>query len=726
MNDQQPIKQTGTPAGRPTRRVEGRLKVTGEAKYAADRYPDGTLHAVLVGSPVAAGRIRSLDIARAQSVPGVVRVLKHGDLPGLKKVAMPLAIAHTPLHTDEIQWEGQPIAMVLGESIEAAEEAAMLVHAEIERGEAMTPGHGRVEAPPKEGAMWPASIDKGDLAAGVARSSHRVEGQYSQPTRHHNPMETSACVAEWEGDALILWDATQFSQAPAQALGAALGMPPEKIRVIAPHTGGGFGVKGFVWPHELLAAQAAKLAGRPVRLQLTRSQMYSMVGHQAECRQTIELAADAEGRLQAMRHRAVNTTSIEDTQSEGPGMATHTYYASPSISIDHQLERIHLVRSCPMRSPVEGPGSWALESAMDELAHELGIDPLELRLLNFAEREPVEDKPWSSNKLREAYAQAAEAFGWHRRHSLPRRDGVWTLGRGMAMGSTFCARFPSQARVRVHADGTASVESSANDIGTGNQTVMALLAAEALGIDHTGVTVRWGDTRLPAAGPVYGSSHTMGIGAAVRAAACDVRRQLVAIGAPESGPIDLASVMRGRGGELVGEGAFGLPDGAPASVNGSGTPYAMQTWGATFIELGVDADLGIIRLRRAVARYSAGRILNPLTARSQMIGGIIWEWGKATMEASLVEPRHARFLSKNLSGVAIPVNADIPLDAIDVGFVDEVDEHASPIGGKGIGELASCGVAAAIANAVFDAVGVRVREVPILPHHLLGGLRKAA
>jgi len=359
---------------------------------------------------------------------------------------------------------------------------------------------------------------------------------------------------------------------------------------------------------------------------------------------------------------------------------------------------------------------------MDELAIKLDMDPLDLRLKNFAEVDPFDGKPWSSNKLREAYAEAAEIFGWRRRDQMPRRDGVWTLGRGMSMASTFCARFPGQALVRIQANGQVYVEASANDIGTGNQTVFQLVAAEALGTEPDRVKVRWGDTRYPPAGPVYGSSQTIGTGGAVRLAALDARARLEGFGAPGTGPIDLAAVMRASGqAEIVGEGKFDFGD-APMSFNGSGTPYAMQSWGANFVEVGVDRDLGLIRLRRVVARYSAGRIINPLAARSQMIGSIIWEWGKATMEASLVDHRHARFLAKNLSNVAIPVNADIPHDAIDVGFIEEVDEHAGPTGARGIGELGGTGVAAAIANAVYDAVGVRVREVPILPAHILDAL----
>lgn len=712
--------------GQPTRRVEGPLKVTGAAKYAADNHPADMLHAVMVGSRLPAGEVTEINTASAAAVPGVVRIITHQDMPKLGALSsVPAAVSHIPLTTCKIEWEGQAIALVLGETLEAAEEGAALVRTEIAPKPVATPGQGTIEPPPAAAALLPAKETKGSVSAGLAEAAKRVERRYFQPTRNHNPMETSACIAAWDGDQLTLWDATQMNLNAPQVMAAAFGVPKGNVRMISPHTGGGFGCKGHVWPHEVLAAAAAKIVGRPVKLQLTRAQQYSMVGHQAECRQTVTLGAKADGHLTAMRHEAINTTSISDTQFESMALATRSYYACPNIETDQQVERIHLVKSSPMRAPVEGPGSWALESAMDELAVELGVDPLDLRLTNFADREPMDNKPWSSNKLLEAYAEAAEVFGWRRRHAMPKQDGVWSIGRGMSMASTFCARFPSEARVRVQSDGSAIVESSSNDIGTGNQTAVVLVAAEALGVDPKSVSFRWGDTRYPPAGPVYGSSQTMGMGGAARMAALDARKKLMAYGASAEGPLDLPALMaRANVAEVVSEAKFGLPNDAAFSFNGSGTPYAMQTWGANFVEVGVDRDLGLIRLRRVVARYSAGRIINPLTARSQMIGSIIWEWGKATMEASQIEPRYGRFLAKNLSNVAVPVNADIPSDAIDVGFIDEFDPHASPIGARGVGELGATGVAAAIANAVYDAIGVRVREVPILPHHILDSLSR--
>jgi xanthine dehydrogenase YagR molybdenum-binding subunit len=351
---------------------------------------------------------------------------------------------------------------------------------------------------------------------------------------------------------------------------------------------------------------------------------------------------------------------------------------------------------------------------MDELAHVLGMDPLDLRLRNVADADPASGKPWSSSKLREAYTEGARLFGWRGR---PRgaRDGHWRIGHGMASCTMGTFRFPAKARVRLLRDGSAIVETSTHDIGTGTYTIMPQIAADTLGLDPACVRLEAGDTRLPAGGPTYGSSSTMGTGSAVLAAARQVREKLARLTNLPPG----AEAMRQAGvEEVVGDGAFELPGGVPFEEGGAGTPYAIRTFGAIFVEVGVDAELGLLRLRRAVGSYSAGRIINPRTARSQMTGGIIWGWGMAAMEASQHEPTLGRWLSKNLAGVAIPVNADIPSDIV-IHFVDEVDEHASPLGAKGIGELGATGVAAAVANAVFDATGRRVRSLPILPERLV-------
>ncbi len=693
-------------------RVEAPLKVTGAARYAADHTPAGTLHAVLVGAPVAAGRLTGIDAAAARALPGVTAVLTATDLPGFGELAPPAAVLTMPFSDDEIRYEGQPVAIVLGESIEAAEagRAAVVVHCQASKpvilGSGLrTPSSGDEEI----------VFEKGQLDSAIAGAAVRVEQTYLQAARHHHAMETSGTVAQWDGDQLVLWDAVQASSTVVPVIATAMNLDADNLRVMARHTGGGFGSKGFIWPHEILAAAAARIAGRPVKLHLRRADQFVDVGYQPWMEQTIRLGATADGTLVALEHRVVNNAAIADTHVEPATEASKSMYAVPAMRLGQLIERVNLNVPTPMRAPVEGPGLWALESAMNELSDTIGIDPLDLRLANYAEVSPADGRPWSSNGLRQAYEQGARRYGWRTRHDRPREDGPWIIGHGMATCSMGSFRFPGAARVRLRSDGSAVVESNVHDIGTGAQTVLSQIAAEELGLPLERVEMRWGDTGLPATGPTYGSSTTMGTGSAVAAAARDVAKQLAELGLDA----DPRGAMQRSGiDELVGNGTFALPGGAQMNADGEGTPYAMRTWGAIFVEVGVDPDFGLLRLRRAVGVYSAGRIINPRTARSQMIGGIIWGWGKATMEESDQEPVHGRWLAKNLSNVAIPVNADIPPD-LDVSFVDEYDEAASLIGARGIGELGATGVDAAVAAAVHDAVGVRVRDLPILPWKVL-------
>jgi xanthine dehydrogenase YagR molybdenum-binding subunit len=698
-------------------RIEGRAKVTGAAKYAADNTPPDTLHAVVVGAPIASGRLIRIDATEALRLPGVVRVVTAEDMPRFGEVHPPAAVLNLPLQRHEIRYEGEPVAIVLGESIEAAEAGRSAVSVRCETIDPVVCGAGKREAPPEPRFMGD-DLDLGDVDAGLSRADLKVAQTYIQPARHHHAMETSGTVAQFEDGKLTLWDAVQAGANVPPVVAAALGIRPEDIRVIAPHTGGGFGSKGYVWPHQILAAACARVTRRPVKLHLRRQDQYSCVGYQPWMEQEMSLGATREGRLTALSHGIVNTTAMAETHFEPAGEGSKSLYASPAIRTRQLLERININVPTPMRAPVEGPGLWPLESAMDELASALRMDPLDLRLANYAEADPHTGRPWSSKKLREAYEEGARLYGWRRRRERPRQDGAWRIGHGMATCSMGTFRFPGEARVRLRADGTALIEANTHDIGTGTQTVFSQIAAEELGLRIEQVSIRWGDTALPAGGPVYGSSATMGTGSAVALACREIRAKLAALGSGN----DPSAILRQAGlEELTADGKFTLPGDAPFNGDGEGTPHAMRTWGAIFLEVGVDPDLGLVRLRRAVGAYSAGRIINPKTARSQMTGGIIWGWGKATMEESIQEPTYGRWLAKNLSNVAIPVNADIPTD-ITIHFVSEFDEHASAIGARGIGELAATGVDAAVAAAVYDAVGVRVRELPILPWKILEGL----
>jgi xanthine dehydrogenase YagR molybdenum-binding subunit len=417
--------------GKPLSRIEGSDKVTGRARYAGDVALPGMLYAVIVGAPVAAGRVLRIHRDSALAQPGVVRVLTREDMPKFGKIGPPAAVLNLPLQTDEILHEGEPVALVLGETIEAAEHGASLVRIEVQRSEPLVPGKGKIEQPE---FLFPLGEDltKGDVPAGLAAGAVRVRQTYDQPARHHNPMETSATLAEWHGDQLTMYDAVQAGYNVPPVVGAALGVPPENIRVISPHTGGGFGCKGFVWPHQVLVAAAARVVSRPVRLAHTRSTMYSNVGYQPWMRQEVELAAQADGTLTALRHEIVNTTALKDLHLEPASETSKSLYACPAILTKQTIERVSVNLPTAMRAPVEGPGTWALESAMDELAVALEMDPLDLRLRNYAQTDPNTGKPWSSKKLRDAYEDAARRFGWRERHTKPKRDGDWVIGYGMA------------------------------------------------------------------------------------------------------------------------------------------------------------------------------------------------------------------------------------------------------------------------------------------------------
>lgn len=535
----------------PFTRVEATAKVTGSALYAADHHPDGMLYGVLVGAPIAAGRVRGLDAAAAVASPGVVAVLTAAELPDFPELSEPAGVTRMPFTDNQIHYEGQPVAIVIGDCVEAAEAGRALVVVDCERTDPILLGSGTREPAPGE---FGGGFDKGDMDAAWSAAAIRIEQTYRKSPRHHHAMETSGTVAQWDGAELTLWDTVQAGSTVPPVVGAALSIDPGSIRIIARHVGGGFGSKSYIWPHEILAAAAARVTGRPVKLHLRRADQFSNVGYQPWMEQTIRLAADSSGRLTGIEHIAVNNAGMVDTHVEPAALSSRNLYASPAIRTSQIIERVNLNVPTPMRAPLEGTGQWALESAMDELADAAGVDPLDVRLANFAEVSPADGRPWSSNRLREAYAEGARRYGWRERHQRPRTDGPWIIGHGMATATMGSFRFPSSARVRLRDDGTVIVETNVQDIGTGVQTILSHIAAEELGLPPTRVEMRWGDTTLPAGGPAYGSSTTMSAGSAVALAARDALQQLA------RRRIDVTDTRALRGtGEIVGEGRFTPP-----------------------------------------------------------------------------------------------------------------------------------------------------------------------
>jgi xanthine dehydrogenase YagR molybdenum-binding subunit len=732
--------------GQPISRIDGRLKVTGGARYTADIPLESTVHAAITYSTIANGRIVSIDTTAAESAPGVLAVLTYKNMPRMNELAWshlrPQGQTYLPLQDEEIHYSGQPIALVIAATLDQAIYASALVKVayEVHRPRLFDLRTAEEDAivPPQR--MWPLSSSVGDADKAIADAEVKFERTYTLPDRHHNPMEPHVTLAVWDDTGtLTLYDSTQMVVGTRKLVSLVLGVPEEKINVVCEFLGGGFGGKSWSWPHTLLAALAAKTVNRPVRLQLSRAQMYSMVGHQAATVQTIALGAHRDGNLSGIRHDSVNPTSIFDDYVEYAATASrHLWRARGGIATSHKV--VHVNRNSPvvLRAPMEAQGHFALECAMDELAYATGIDPVELRLRNDAKVDPYSGRPFSTRALPECMTRGAARFGWGKRRPEPRsmRDGHYLIGQGMAAAIYTHWRWPGKARVTLNGDGSALVEAAAHDIGTGTYTIMAQVAADALGVPPDRVNVRLGDTRLPESHPAIGSSTTANATAAVMLAAQSAREKAVSLAligrdAPFVGAApDEVIVAAGRlslkktnlhityAELLARNGVTSLSaDGDYYPVEEVKGPKAIFSFSAVFAEVRVDPDLGIVRLNRVVGAYDVGRVINPKTARSQAIGGIIWGTGQALLEQSETDPVSGQFTNRNYSGYLVPTNADIP--ELDVLFVGTFDEEASPLGAKGLGELAAVSVAPAIANAVFHATGKRVRDLPITIEKLL-------
>jgi xanthine dehydrogenase YagR molybdenum-binding subunit len=734
--------------GQPISRIDGRLKVTGGARYTADIPLAGARHAAIVHSTIANGRTVSIDTTAAEKAPGVLTVFTHRNMPRMNPTPKPWSHLHPhgqgylPLQDDKIHYAGQPIALVVAETLDQATHAGTLIKVEYAAQgpvvfNVQTAKKGAVDPPQ---FLWPVASSVGDAERGIAAGAIRSEQTYTTSDRHHNQMEPHATTAVWDGDGtLTLYETTQHIFGTKELVSIVLGIPPARINVVSHFLGGGFGGKGYVWPHTLMAALAAKVLNQPVRVQLTRAQMYSMAGHQPATIQTIALGATRDGKLTGIRHDSISPTPVFDDYIEYAALVTRSLWgASGGISTNHKV--VHVNRNTPtaMRSPHEALGHFALESAMDELAYATGIDPVALRLLNDTEIDPYSGRPFSTRAMRKCLTQGAERFGWDKRTPAPQsmREGRYLIGQGMAGAIYTHWRWPAKARVTINGDGSALVEAGMHEIGGGTYTVMQQVAADTLGLAPEKVTVQLGDTRLPASHPAIGSTTMANAGASVMLAAKAARDKAIALArtgqdAPFSGAAaDDVLVTDGRlalvrkninigYAELLARNGLSalVGDGDYDPVEEAKGPKAIFSFSAVFAEVRVDPDLGLVRLNRFVGAYDAGRIINPKTARSQAIGGIIWGVGQALLEQSETDPVMGRFLNRNYSGYLVPTHADIP--ELDVLFVGDFDEEASPIGAKGLGELTAVSVAPAIANAVHHATGKRVRDLPITVEKLL-------
>jgi len=683
--------------GAPLSRRDGVAKVTGTAPYAFEHDVPNPAYMHALQATIARGSVSGIDTSEAESIPGVLSILTYRNAPRLASDANPELWI---LQDADVAFRGQIIGAVIADSAETAREAASRVRVSYDarpHDVVLRTDHEHLYAPEKVNPNFPTDTEQGDVDAAMAVAEVTVDKTYTTPMEHNNPMEPHATIAIYGGQGFTLYDSTQGVHAVRQALAPLFGLQAHQVRVISPFVGGGFGSKGTPHSHQVLACLGALIVpGRAVKLALTRQQMFALVGYRTPTIQHVRLAADRDGRLQAISNEVVELTAKLKEFAEQTATPTRFMYAAPHRKTSHRLAALDLPVPSWMRAPGECPGMFAPEVALDELAVACRVDPVELRIRNEPDRDPESGNPWSTRRLVECLHEGAERFGWSDRDATPRRRDAngWLIGTGVASAVYPVARMPgSQARIRLGDDGDYTVSIGAADIGTGTWTTLTQIAADALAVDPERIDLRIGDTQLPKASVAGGSSGITSWGSAIVAAAENFRADHGDAAAP--------------GDEASGETPENLDD----------ERFAMYAFGAQFAEVRVHADTGEIRVPRMLAVFDAGRIINPKTARSQFIGAMTMGISMALHEQSVVDPQFGHVVNHDLAEYHIPVNADI--GELDAFWLDGHDLRANPMGSKGIGEIGITGAAAAIANAVFHATAIRVRDLPITPDKLL-------
>jgi xanthine dehydrogenase YagR molybdenum-binding subunit len=726
-------------------RVDGADKVRGAARFAAEVPMERLLYATFVHSTIARGRIAELDVSAAETAAGVALVMTYRNAP---KMALPPPIGLTnlkaagnnilPVMQDgEIRWNGQVVAVVLAETQEQADHAASLIRPRFEAMPARTrfeeaKAHART---PDSMLIEKNRLKRGDTKAAFETAARSVDAVYRTPWQNHNPIEPNAATISWDGDRLTVHDATQMLHGTAGTLAKVFGIKDSQVHISSPFVGGGFGGKAL-WDHQILGAAAAKLARRPVRIALSRAGMHRLIGGRSQTEQRVALAADADGKLKGVVHRGFSVKPPHSACDEAFTLAARSLYASESYDIVQHTLDLDVLANSFMRAPGEAPGTFAIESAMDELAHALGLDPIELRRRNVGDKDPVSGAPHSQSDLMLAYELGAKRFGWERRAAKPRsrHEGEWLIGMGCATGSFPFMRIPgTSARITIDGEGHATVASAAHEMGMGTATVQQQIAADRLGLPLASVTVRIGDSSLPFGGMAGGSSQTASLGAAISAASVKLAGELLRLAGNDT---PLAG-LRANDVEFANGGLRKIDEPSrhesfvsilnraarsEISVTGeSGAPlevlkFSMYSRSAVFCELRVSDVTGEIRIDRLVGSFDCGRILNPKTAASQFKGGMIMGIGMALTEETLFDERSGRIMSASITDYHVPVHLDVP--DIDVIWTD-IPDPRTPMGARGIGEIGTTGVAAAIANAAFNATGIRVRDLPLTPDKFL-------
>jgi xanthine dehydrogenase YagR molybdenum-binding subunit len=732
----------------PISRVDGRAKVTGRATYAAEHKIQNTVYGFLVGSTIAKGRIKSIDTKSAEKAPGVLAVITHLNAPKLpgyetgKDPSKP-PTAGQPLrifYNSEIVYYDQPIALVIADTYERVLHAAKLVKAEYEKSEHQTDLKANKGKAKKPSGPRAEDYNRGEVD-GYKNAAVKIEQEYYHPVEVHNPMELGSIIAHWEGkDKVTVYTKTQGVEATRKSIVDAFKLSAENITVNAEHIGGAFGMGLRTWPYEIAAIMGAQKVGRPLKLVLHREQMFTNVGYRPVTMQKIGMGATPDGKLVGITHEATANTSSYEEFTEATVNITQFMYACPNLTTRYRLVPLNVCTPIWMRGPGEATGSFALESAMDELAYELKLDPIEFRLRNHADKDPEKNLAWSSKYLKECYQMGAEKIGWPARKLEPRAiaEGDWLIGYGMGTGSFGAMRWVATVKGRLEADGKLLLQCSVNDMGPGTATMMTAVAAEVMGIMPANIKVQMGSTKLPP-GPMQGGSNvTSTVGSAVHDVCMALKEQMAALLGKEGSPLH-----RGNGQPIkvedltfsAGEVALKNNDSVKVAYSdllkqnklpaleitkeskGGQQSYSMYSFSVHFVKLRVHQPTGRIKIDHVVSCADAGTIISPKTAASQMIGGAVGGIGMALMEDLVVDHRFGRPINNNLADYHVPVNADIP--NVDVLFVNKKDPYLNPMGSKGLGEIALVGMAPAIANAVFNATGKRIRELPITPDKLI-------
>lgn len=727
-------------------RYDGVAKVTGKAKYAAEfkqPFPGKNLiYALMVQSTIPSGTVASIDQTVASRAPGVVTILTPFNAPKLQAgpPQPPARRNLTILQNNEVHYNGQPIALVVAKSLPEAREAARLLKIKYNPQPALLDFHGRLNEArwPKQPGKEPPGNKRGDVAAGFAKSTVVIDQTYITPIQNHNPMEPHATIAWWEGEKLNFYDSTQYISGVKMAMARIFNIPLDDVRVQCPYTGGGFGSKGSSWSHIPLAAMASKVTGKPVKLVLEREQMFGPVGQRPTTVNKIKLGATSDGKLQAMQQDVVMHASVLEDFTEHSASPTKMLYASENNAVSEKLVEVNLGVATFMRAPGEAPGTAVLEIAMDELAEKLNMDPLQLRLVNYADKDPSHDRPWTSKNLREAYKQASERFGWSKRPSKPGQtiEGNKLIGYGMATATYPANRSSAQAMIRIGPGGKVTAGSATQDLGTGMYTMIAQTAADALNMDPKLIEAKLGDSLLPKAPVSGGSQSTASVTPAVRDAAQQAKLKLseLAINDPQSPLHGLKTLdLDVKDSKLFAKSDPSKSDSfadlisrngnKPIEAQGSAEPgedkdaYTSQSFGAVFAEVAVDKGTHMVEVRRVVATYDIGTLMNDKTGLNQLMGGIVWGVSFALHEESHIDPVVGRTVNESLAEYHVPVNADIGV--IDVTCLNIPDTKFQPLGARGIGEIGITGSAAAVANAIYNATGKRIREYPITPDKIM-------